>query len=74
MNGAAYVPPVPDVVIQDEGTIFLVRGQSVAGAEWIVEHLPDDAMRFGGAIVVEHRFIDDIVNGMQADGLTVLGA
>ena len=28
-------------------------------------------MSFGGAIVVEHRYIGAIVDGAQADGLTV---
>jgi hypothetical protein len=28
-------------------------------------------MKFGGAVVVEHRYIVDIVHGAQADGLVV---
>lgn len=61
-----------DVEVSDHFTIFLVRAVSSAGSAWVDEHLPDDAMHFGDAIVVEHRFISDIVAGMVRDGLTVL--
>jgi hypothetical protein len=62
---------VADVAVQNGGTIFVVHAQTEAGEQWIDENLPDDAMSFGGGIVVEHRYIDDIVAGMRADGLTV---
>jgi len=60
-----------DLYVQNEGSIFLLRPQSDAGQQWIEENIPDDAMSFGGAIVVEHRYIGAIVDGAQADGLTV---
>jgi hypothetical protein len=41
-----------------------------AATEWADEHLPEDAMHFGNAVVVEHRFIRDIVDGFTDDGLT----
>jgi hypothetical protein len=31
--------------------------------------VPAEALTFGDAVVVEHRFIADIVTGIQADGL-----
>jgi hypothetical protein len=37
----------------------------------VAEHIPSDAMRFAGAIVVEHRYIYSIVTGAIADGLRV---
>jgi len=60
-----------DLYVQNEGSIFLLCPQSDAGQQWIDENIPDDAMSFGGAIVVEHRYIGAIVDGAQADGLTV---
>jgi len=60
-----------DLSIQNEGSIFLLRSHSDAGKAWIAEHIPDDAQRFGGAVVVEHRFIAEIAQGAANDGLEV---
>lgn len=38
---------------------------------WIAPHVPDDVIWFGGGIVVEHRFIDALLAGIQRDGLGV---
>ena len=60
-----------DLSIQNEGSIFLLRGLSEAGKAWIAEHIPGDAQRYGGAVVVEHRYIGDIAHGAVNDGLEV---
>ena len=58
-------------VTYDGSSLYLLEPRSEAAQDWTDEHLPDDAMTFGPAIVVEHRYIEDIVSGIQADGLTV---
>ena len=63
-----------DIIVQGTpgvSTVFLVEDVSPAGADWIAEHLPEDAMTLGKNVVVEHRYIEDIVNGMINDGLRV---
>lgn len=60
-----------DLIVRNEGSIFLLTAITKAGENWIAEHIPADATTFGKAIVVEHRYIADIVNGAQADGLIV---
>jgi hypothetical protein len=45
--------------------------QRVAREAWIAANIPDDAQSFGGAVVVEHRFIGDIAQGAANDGLEV---
>lgn len=60
-----------DLSIQNEGSIFLLRALTDAGRAWISENIPDDAQHFGGAVVVEHRFIGDIAQGAVNDGLEV---
>lgn len=63
-----------DLVVQDHGSIFLLTPHTDAGREWVAEHIPDDAQTWGiGSIVVEHRYITDIVVGAQGDGLVVAG-
>lgn len=60
-----------DLSVANHGTIFLLQGLTEAGQEWIDKSLPVDAMTFCGAVVIEHRFIEAIVMGAIADGLTV---
>ena len=59
------------LIVRNEGSIFLLVAVTTAGEEWIAEHIPEDAMTYGKAIVVEHRYIADIVDGAIADGLAV---
>lgn len=66
-------PLTPDIRVQCEGTIFLVRGLTPRGTDWINEHLDPDGMTWGRSRVVEHRYITDIVNGALNAGLRVEG-
>jgi hypothetical protein len=61
----------PDFVVRNEGTIFLLCPLTHAARQWIDDNLVQDWTTFGGCVVVEHRYIGDIVGGMCADGLEV---
>ena len=61
----------PDVEVRDHGSIYLVKPRNRQAIEWVEEHLPLDASNWGGATAVEHRYIDDIIEGMLADGLSI---
>lgn len=63
--------PAPDFFVRNEGSIFLLEPQTDAAVAWVDEHLPPDHMLFGASIVVEHRYIRDIVAGIQSAGLAV---
>jgi hypothetical protein len=66
--------PTPDFSIEGEGRfcgVYLLRPLTPAAFEWIENHIPEDAQRLGNAIAVEHRYIADIVAGIQGDGLAV---
>lgn len=63
--------PKPDLIVVDQGSIFLLRGATDAGEEWIVEHIPAEAQRWCGDIVVEHRYIGAIIDGAMNDGLEI---
>jgi len=60
-----------DFTVQNEGTIFLLVPNTPLAQEWIEEHIPDTAQYFGDAVVVEHRYIADIIEGIQQSGLEV---
>jgi hypothetical protein len=45
-----------DFVVENHGTIFLLRPITDAAKDWIDQHLPEDSQRFGDAVVVECGF------------------
>jgi hypothetical protein len=64
----------PDFSIEGEGrfcSVYLLRPLTSAAFDWVEQHIPPDAQRLGTAIAIEHRFIADIVAGIQNDGLEV---
>ena len=65
------VAACPDLTVEGGGSIYLLRPVSAVGSVWIAMHIPFDAQWLGGAVVVEHRYIRDIVTGALADGLRV---
>ena len=60
-----------DIAVTGGGTVYLVDWLTAKGKAWIAENLPEDAQRYGESVVVEHRYIHDIMQGMVADGLRV---
>jgi len=63
--------PSTDISVANHGSILIFTPTSDAGREWVSQHLPDDAMRWAGGIVVEPRYAQDIVDGAINDGLDV---
>lgn len=67
----------PDISVENHGSIFLLRPLNVAATNWldtVTNHDIDDAdaaQWFGGALVVEPRYVADIVNGAREAGLEV---
>ena len=63
----------PDFVVEDHGSIFLLQPLSAAACEWIEEHIGEDNgyQPYWPTVVVEHRYISDIVAGIRSDGLLV---
>ena len=62
----------PDFTVIHGGSIFILRAVTAAAREWAAENLPDDATRLAGGIVVEPRYLSNILEGIAADGLTFL--
>jgi len=59
-----------DFNVVDEFSLFLLQPTTPEAGYWINEHIPDDAQYFDSAVVVEHRYIQDILDGITCDGLT----
>ncbi len=60
----------PDIRIIDHGTLVGFIGLSDAGLAWLDEHVEDN-LRMGRVIWADHRPAQAIVDGAQADGLSV---
>ena len=60
-----------DALVSGHGSIYLVRPMSDAANAWIDENVQGDAQWFGHSLAVEHRYILDLIDGMQASGLNL---
>ena len=60
-----------DIRLLDHGTICLLFPATAAAEQWLRAHTAGDATWWGRALVVEPRYVADIIAGAQADGLVV---
>ena len=72
-SSSQVVPSTPDVLVCNEGTVFLFCALTYRGKEWIHEYVQPDALWFGSALVVEHRFAWGLAQGMKDAGLVLEG-
>ena len=70
-SSSPVVPLTLDILVQNEGTVFLFCPLTFQGKEWIDEHVQPDAVWFGSALVVEHRFAWGLAHGMKDAGLVL---
>ena len=64
--------PTIDVQIENEGSIFMFRVLTDTAREWVKENVGLESWQWhGNAFAVEHRFAEDLAEGMQGDGLNV---
>ena len=74
-NGSS--PPkkdrVADVLVQYSpgDTVGLVVPVTDTAQAWLEDRVQRDAHRLGRVLIVEHRYIEDLVVGMAHDGLVV---
>lgn len=60
-----------DIWVEDHFSLVLLRPYSDEADAWISENVADDAQFWAGALVVEPRYVDGILTGMQNDGLVI---
>jgi hypothetical protein len=63
----------PDFTLQNEGSIILLHPGTEPAVRWVENNIGEDNgfQPFLPTVVVEHRFIGQIVDGIQLDGLSV---
>jgi len=62
---------MPDFTVKNEGSLVLLEPFSDQARDWVDEHISENAQWYFGAVVVEHRYIEPIIEGIQEDGMTV---
>ena len=61
-----------DVTIINHGSILCLKPNTEAARDWFAEHLRHtETQRWGDSVVCEPRYVENIVDGMTNDGLTV---
>jgi hypothetical protein len=60
-----------DFLVVNHGTLYLLYPNTRRAKQWVEENLPQDHMKYADASVVEHRYIGDIIDGIQADELDI---
>lgn len=61
----------PDIEVQNEGSIFLFHPVTDRGANWIGQNISNPTF-FGNALVVEHRYAEELAAGMLLSGLRLV--
>jgi hypothetical protein len=72
-----------DFEVQNHGSLFVLHPQNDAAREWIdihvygtdadggTETVEQNVQWWGGGVVIEPRYLPDIIEGIEADGLDV---
>jgi hypothetical protein len=56
---------------ENHGSIWRLWPLTGAAHVWVEQHLPEDRVEFpDGVVIIEHRFVHAIAEGIAADGLT----
>jgi hypothetical protein len=59
---------MPDFTVAYHGSLCLVAPLTNECREWLEENVGDESQWFGGALVVEPRYLDNLVTGLIEDG------
>jgi hypothetical protein len=65
--------PTVDFLCENHGSILLLRRLTPLATSWLEENIGQDNgfQPYWPTCVIEHRFITDILAGIQSDGLAV---
>lgn len=71
-NIFAVEPSPTDILVENHGSIFLLRPASPSGQFFLdTRVIGEETQLFGNAVVVEPRYVENIVRGARGEGLFV---
>jgi len=69
----SHLQPSPDILVENHGSIILLRPVSPVGQAWLQENvIGDETQMLGKAVVCEPRYVADIIFGVRGEGLLVV--
>ena len=69
LNQTEITEKAPDVLVNNQGTLFLFCPLTARAKQWIADNVQSDATWFGNVLVVEHRYAWGLAQGMIDAGL-----
>ena len=71
-SGTSPTEIQPDFTILIDGSISVLAPRSVSAHAWIADNISKEGFQpWWPTVVIEHRYIANILEGIQADGLAV---
>lgn len=71
-DGTMEVAPVkPDFTLTDHGSLVAVKPMNDAARDWIDENVGGVTSWWCGALMVERRYADDLLNGILGAGFEI---
>ena len=66
--------PRVDFSLENHGSIFLLRPITAPAFQWVEDHIGRDNgfQPYWPNVVIEHRYVEAVVDGIQTSGLEVL--
>ncbi len=61
----------PDFTCSGYGSLYLLRPLNDNARVWIDTHIDPEHQTFGDSVVIEHRYVWNILLALQDDGLAV---
>lgn len=62
---------MPDFIFSNHGSVCLLAPMSGAAKNWLDEHIGGDALYLGRSLAIEPRYVEDILDGIAAEGMEV---
>jgi len=60
--------PMPShLIVENHGTLCLIRPSDDSAADWLSETAPEDAQWWSGALVVEPRYVSGVLEAFESD-------
>ena len=60
-----------DFLIENHESIFLFDPRNTSAEKHLRERVSEEAQWFGGALVVEPRYVGDLASALQAEGFRI---
>jgi hypothetical protein len=61
----------PDFIVAGHGSVYLLTPKTAEARDWCDQNLPADAPRWAGSFAIEHRYIENILHGIDQEGLGI---